>query len=289
MGPLLRTSSSFPVKAQNKVRRGKIFMPVLPDYAVEFNHPRRTPLMADTKAATPAYVPFKTFTSVLDSFTSFLPDRIDTTMWQSYSGGIKSQLLGALKFLKLIEDDGTTTEELRALSRLTPEQRAVQFKQVLKESYGPLMSLDLTKATPGSFDAEMRKYGQEGDTHRKAASFFLQAAKWSGVPLSPLLLKKGSLSGSRRKRVTNGTGSVKAKMPPPGKSGQPIIPEVPSVSGPTKRILLSGGYELSLSAEVDLFKMNSVDRNFVLKLLDEMEAYELENEVEEDDSEGEES
>lgn len=136
--------------------------------------------MAETKPLTPAYVPFKTFVSVLDSFSSFLPDKIDPTMWPSYSGGIKSQLMGALKFLGLIDEHHRPTEALHTLAKTDAQHRPSQFRTVLKAAYSSLMSLDLTKATPGSFDAEMRKYGQEGDVHRKASSFFLQAAKWSG-------------------------------------------------------------------------------------------------------------
>jgi len=246
--------------------------------------------MAENKTLTPAYVPFKTFTSVLDSFSSFLPDRIDSSMWPSYSGGIKSQLMGALRFLNLIDDEGKPTQTLHALSSLSAEERPQAFRGAMKVAYGSLMSLDLTKATPASFDGEMRKYGQEGDTHRKAASFFLQAAKWSGVPLSPLLLKKGSLSGSRRKRAAS-TGAVKAKKggaATPAASHQTI--EQP-VIGSEKVIILSDGSRLFLRTEKDLFRMNAEDRKFTMGLLDKIEEYEVlhpaEDDLEGDDDETE--
>jgi len=240
--------------------------------------------MAELKSLTPAYVPFKTFTSVLDSFSTFLPDTIDSTMWPSYSGGIKSQLMGALRFLNLIDDDGKPTQPLHALSTLSAEERPAAFKGVLKHAYGSLMSLDLTKATPGSFDGEMRKFGQEGETHRKASSFFLQAAKWAGVPLSPLLLKKGSLSGSRRKRPS----APKAKPP----AGMPASLRIPNAVleganlGSRKEIVLSGGVKVSLGTDVDLFRMASEDRKFVMSILDLMEAYEEEHGGEDMEDEG---
>ena len=244
--------------------------------------------MPEPKTLTPAYVPFKTFTTVLDSFSSFLPDKIDTSMWPSYSGGMRSQLIGALKFLRLIEDDGTVTESLRTLSHSSSEQRGKAFLSVMRTAYAQMMALDLTKATPASFDAELRKFGQEGETHRKAASFFLQAAKWAGVPLSPLLLKKGSLSGTRRKRVGNGVGATKAKAATfsPGVVRQEHLK--PPVIGSEREIVLSDGSKLFLRTEKDLFKMNTEDRSFTMELLVKIEAYDAAHPMEEEEDEDDE-
>lgn len=244
--------------------------------------------MPETKTITPAYVPFKTFTSVIDSFSSFLPDQIDPTVWPSYSGGMKSQLLGALKFLGLISEDGKPTEALRSLAHTDPQQRPAKFREILKGAYSSLMSLDLTKATPGSFDAEMRRYGQEGETHRKASSFFLQAAKWSGVPLSPLLMKKGSLAGSRRKRATNGA-SAKAKTETVPKHEMNVATD-PAFSatapGSNREILLSGGGKMILRTDRDLFQMNAIDRKFVMEILERLETYESEHPAADGDEDG---
>lgn len=244
--------------------------------------------MPEAKTVTPAYVPFKTFVAALDSFKSFLPDRIDPTMWPSYSGGIKSQLMGALKFLGLIYDSGIPTDLLKELVHAEAQQRPVVFRKALSNGYTSLMQLDLTKATPGSFDAEMRKFGQEGDTHRKAASFFLQAAKYAGVPLSPLLTKKGSLSGSRRKRP----GGTKAKVAPLAgleMNGAVDRSYVPANGGSTREIVLSGGGRMFLRTDTDLFKMNSEDRKFVMGVLEKLEEYEASHPVEDQDEEEDES
>ena len=238
--------------------------------------------MAEAKTITPAYVPFKTFTSVLDSFSSFLPDKIDPTMWPSYSGGIKSQLMGALKFLKLTDDDGNPTDALRALAKTDAQQRPAQFRSVMKAAYTGLMALDLTRATPGSFDAEMRKYGQEGDTHRKAASFFLQAAKWSGVPLSPLLMKKGSLNGSRRKRAPGQPAKPKIAMSGGKLKVANELLQEPG-TGSQREIVLSDGSSLILKTEKDLFRMNAEDRKFVMEILDTLETYESNHPVDSED------
>jgi hypothetical protein len=211
-------------------------------------------------------------------------------MWPSYSGGIKSQLIGALRFLGLIGEEGLTTPALRSLAEADSQHRPALFKAVMKNAYAGLMALDLTKATPGSFDAEMRKYGLEGDTHRKASSFFLQAARWAGIPLSPLLVKKGSLSGSRRKRASNGTsGAAKSK------TAATTIPPTQGTNiagtGPMLTIQLERGITLTLSASADTFKMSPEDRTFVMEVLGMLESHANFNsdELDEGETEGEES
>ena len=121
-------------------------------------------------------------------------------MWPTYSGGVRGQLLATLRFLKLIEDDGAPTELLKRIAKSNQREWPALLREAMKHSYVSLMQCDLTRATPGSFDAEVRKFGQDGDTHRKAASFFLQAAKYAGFP-SPLLLRKGGLASTRKKRL----------------------------------------------------------------------------------------
>jgi len=240
----------------------------------------------EQKPVTPAYVAFKTFLSALDGLHKFLPDTIDATVWPSYSGGARSQLLGAFRFLRLINEDGVPAQSLRDLAASTGQERAAKFVPIMRAAYGTLMSVDLTKATPGSFDAELRKFGQEGETHRKAASFFLQAAKWAGVPLSPLLVQKGSLAGSRRKRPSAGGGAKPSKGAGPS---QPNTPASLAVAGGSIReIMLSDGSKLILSTEKDLFRMNAEDRKFTMELLDKIERYEESHPTDTDGDEGDE-
>lgn len=243
--------------------------------------------MPDAKTLTVPYVPFKTFQSVLDSFRSFLPDQIDATMWPSYSGGTRSQLLSALKFLQLIDDRGYPTDALRNLAQADAQHRPEALRAVLRGAYTSLAQLDLTKATPGSFDAEMRKFGQEGDTHRKASSFFLQAAKYAGIPLSPLLTKKGSLAGTRRKRSAGVTGT-KAKSAEQAGNGFANAASASPRIGSYKEILLSSGGRMVLTTDKDLFQMNAEDRKFVMDVLVKLEVYEETHPLIEDEEESEE-
>ena len=78
--------------------------------------------------------------------------------------------------------------------------------------YRTLIALDLTRTSPRQLDEAMRKYGLTGATHKKAVSFFLQAAQYGSVPISPLLKAKTRIGGRgtpapggsklRRRRLT---------------------------------------------------------------------------------------
>jgi hypothetical protein len=240
--------------------------------------------MADRngKTGTIPYAPYKTFVATLDSFANFLPHRIDASIWPSYSGGMRNQLLNTYKFLGLINDDGTPTADLKKLAD-EKENRGATLREVLKRSYVNLLKLDLSKATPSSLDEELRKYGVEGDTRRKATAFFLTAAKAAGIPLSPLLTARGGMATTRPKvnrpkpRI-EGTGSQAEtpKVTPPHSAG-----------GPGKTITLESGITVTLSTSADLFSMTKADRQWVLGLLDMLDQYEEEHPQEVTDEENE--
>ena len=241
--------------------------------------------MAESAKVTVPYLPFKTFISILESMSKFLPDQVHTSMWPSYSGAVKSQAMATLKFLKLITEDGTPTKPLTDIAGSESKYWPNYMKDVLANSYVDLMSCDLTKATPGSFDAEMRKFGQEGDTHRKAASFFLQAAKYAGVPLSPLLLKNGRLSSTRRKKSNGPKKGIPqgTKATADSSNGQQIRPTEPS--GIRKDIFLDNESVLTVMLDKNFGELPSKQRKFVNQLLDLMEDFvesEIEGEEEED-------
>jgi hypothetical protein len=240
--------------------------------------------MADTngKTITAPYVPYKTFIATLDSFANFLPDRIDASIWASYSGGIRSQLLSAYKFLGLIGDDGKPKPELKKLAD-EKEHRGTLLRDILKRSYVDLLKLDLSKATPSSFDEELRKYGLEGDTRRKATAFFLTAAKAAGIPLSPLLTARGGMATTRPK-----VNRPKARIEGTGSQVEtPKVTPPQSTGGPGKTITLESGITVTLSTSADLFSMTKADRQWVLSLLDMLDQYEEEHPQEVSDEENE--
>src|SRR2546427_1398283 len=135
-----------------------------------------------------------------------IPDRLDTSVWPGYSTAIQSQLLGAFRFLGLIDDAGKPTSAFRTLVREKANRKAI-MRRILESSYERIVGLGLTRISPRQFDAAMRQYGMTGETHKKVVSFFLRAAKYAELPLSPLLGKKVRAVGLRRRDRVDASGS----------------------------------------------------------------------------------
>lgn len=211
--------------------------------------------MSQDSAPAP-YVPFRTFMAALEGFERGLPSQIDRSLWPSYSGAIRGQLLAALRFFGLIDEGHCPTPGLRELVA-RPEARRGCLRALLEKCYQPLMALELTRSSPHQFDEAVRSlYGLGGATHRKAVSFFLQAAQYAGIPLSPLLKARTRTAAFGHRRAPA------AAAPAPG----------PGVS---KSVELKSGGSVTLTASLDLFSLSAEDRAFVFDLIDRMQQYEV--------------
>ncbi len=213
-----------------------------------------------------AYVPFKTFLSAIEHLEQGVPPLIDRTVWPNYSGAIQSQLLGAFRFFGLIGDAGEPTETLNKLVNEQASRKDV-LRHLLEKHYPGLMKLNLAKASPGSFNSAIQQYDISGATLGKASSFFLQAARYAGLPLSPYIRKQSRRASTKRRkrnpRVRLHTGDT-----------EPIEKVSENQLGSTKSIELQNGVTLSLSTSADTFKMAAEDRRFVVELLEKLEQYE---------------
>lgn len=214
------------------------------------------------KKAAVAYVPFKTFLAAIEGFERHMPAQIDSSVWPTYSGAIRSQLLGAFKFLNLIDDLGHPTAPLRLLAEDTANRKAT-LRKVLESSYKPLISAGLQHMTPKMFDDLMDAYGMTGDTQKKVSSFFLQAAKYAEIPMSPLLLKRRP--GTTRRRRSNGEEDSE---------GDVFHVEPSTSQGSSRTVELNGGGKLTLILSVNVFDLVGSDRNFVFGIIDQLQTYE---------------
>lgn len=218
---------------------------------------------------TVAYVPFKTFMSALDALKSSVPANINRSVWPTTNGVMVSQLIGAFKFLGLIHPDGRPTDELHHLVENSGDDQKRVLANLLTTRYTFANPKELLKMDPNTLNNKMREYGINGATLNRATTFFLQAARYAGVPLSPYLTKKTRGPSVRKK---------KAQSQRPNEVVHRTDTKAPSV-GPTRSIELKNGGTLTLTANTDMFQMTSEDRGFVLKLLDLVEAYERERNV----------
>lgn len=201
------------------------------------------------------YVPFRTFLAALETLEHGCPNQLDRSVWPSSSGAIQGQLLGAFRFLGLMDEAQCPSAELRELIGKRENRRAL-LRRILEKNYATLVALELSRTSPHQLEEAMRQYGLSGATHKKAMSFFLQAAQYAGLPLSVLLRAKirGSGGGARQRRA-------------------PAAEAAALAASAAKTVHLKSGGSVTLSTAVDLFSLSAEDRAFVFELIDRMQEY----------------
>ena len=143
-------------------------------------------------SGTPPYTSYRTFkTFIEDLHEHGVPSRIDRSVLTRFSGVVGTQLMHALRFLGLIEDDGRPTERLKELVNAhgTGHWTATLLER-LRQEYTPMFAIDLETATPSHFNEAFRKAFPAADAVvQKCVTFFLYAANDAGVKISGRVLK----------------------------------------------------------------------------------------------------
>ena len=228
------------------------------------------------------YLPFTTFNTSLDDLESQkMPHRIDRSIWMNQAGGTQSLLIAALKFMGVIDDEGTPIQPL--LSELAQNgTRQAAMKQIIQERFLPALgNINLERSTPKQLTEAFSSLGIKGDTLRKAVSFFIQAIVFAEVPISPTLLNgiKSMLKQQRKAARAALAGKERTKEKSNGISkeavGQEIgnAPAQASASGNIYQVALESGGSLGLMLSVDFVNISVTDRQFVFEMIDKMKEY----------------
>lgn len=222
--------------------------------------------MADEAAKQSApYLPFKTFMSALDNLNHGVPPIIDRSIWRTQPGGTQGQIMGALRFFNLIDDANKPTENLKRLVEKR-EHRQAAIRALLEWGYAKLIAGDLTKMTAKMLEDGIEQYNVGGETKKKAVTFFLQAAKFADLPLSPYLQAQiRATPGSRRRRKKEDDG----ELPSDSTSNGAAI----SAGGPSQTVELKSGGSVTITVSINPFDLEQADRTFVFDLIDKLKAY----------------
>ena len=143
-------------------------------------------------SGTPPYTSYRTFkTFIEDLHEHGVPSRIDRSVLTRFSGVVGSQLMHALRFLGLIEDDGRPTQRLGELIKVHGDGRwPEKLLELLRQEYAPMFAIDLATATPSHFNEAFRRAFPAADAVvQKCVTFFLYAANDAGVTVSGRVLK----------------------------------------------------------------------------------------------------
>lgn len=211
----------------------------------------------ETKSVAP-YLPWKTFLNSLEPFAQGIPPRIDRGLWRQ-SGLVQGLIMGSYRFFGLIDGNDKPTTILQRIVQNKNERPSV-VAELLKSSYPEIMAHDLSTMTMAILEELIGKHNVSGTTKKKAITFFLQAAKYAGLPLSTFIQVR-STSGPRRRRARNDDG-----------------PEERTVvewktTGSEKVVELNSGGTVTLRVSVDFLSLNEADRKFVFDLVDRLGNY----------------
>jgi hypothetical protein len=228
------------------------------------------------QSATPAYIPWRTFVNTLDALAQNMPNRIDKSAFVGQSGAVQSQLILAFRFFGLIDDAGKPSPVLHAIAITNEAARKAELRRLIEQRYAPLIGLNLMKTTPAEFAEKMTDaYNITGDTRIKATRFFLNAAEYVGIDVSPRLLRDktktiGAPSAPRKRRAIRPRVNGDSDDEPEGDEDE----QPSSGSGESRSVELRSGGTLTISATTKFMSLSSEDRKFVFDLIDQLESYE---------------
>lgn len=226
-----------------------------------------------------AYLPLATLLTAFDHLKAIgIPNKIESRTFPSMSSQSTSQLLSALKFFELIEDDGTPKPLLYELVQ-KPEERKTLIRQLIETHYPDIVEKDFAKLTVTELDGALagKRYNVQGDTRKKAKTFLLKAAQFAGFTVHPLLTKVtrtrrregGRRAGQAAGNTNGGAASVNEDLGAP-----PVTPIKETQQGSQRTIQLRRGGSLELLLDVNILALKGEDRAFVFDLIDKIDAYE---------------
>jgi hypothetical protein len=225
------------------------------------------------KPLSAVYVSWGTMKSSLDQLTQGIHSKIDRSVFTGMAWSVQNQLFAGMRFLGLINANSEPTPTLEGLVTGTEDERKEKLKAVLQNRYSELFALDLQKTTPHQLSQKMAEaYNVAGDTRDRAVRFFLSAAEYSGISLSPLFKKSktGVAAGTRKRRSPSkakvDTNSV-GEIPPQPRS------HTTESTGTSKTISLASGGTLTLTASVNVMELSTSDRQLVFEMIDKLKAY----------------
>lgn len=225
-----------------------------------------------TKALTAPYGAWETMKNALEAFSQGVPPRIDRSAFPGLSWNATTRLLNGMRFLGFIADDGTPQATFMLLATEAEELRKTHFSEVLMMRYPELFKLNLAVVTPAHLAETLgAAYNVAGDTREKAVRFFVGAATYAGLTLSPLLRERASRPvGTSRAKRSRVAGSVAIR------GGQRDLAIVPTHGGSvsTRTVTLRSGGTLTLTTAVNFLEISAADRQFVFEINDKLAAYE---------------
>jgi len=193
--------------------------------------------VADQK---PPYVSYATFKNTLEGWRqSVLPSRVDRSTISWLAGGVQTQLISALKFLGLVNEQGVPTADFKALVEGDDASRKETLKKVIETNYDFVLTggLDLQRATEAQLGEKFKEKDVAGDTVRKCQSFFIMLCEDAGIAFGPHIRGRNKGAGTASRVAPSRRKYKKRSEEPSGGAGSAeVLPA--SVPKTTHQMLL---------------------------------------------------
>jgi hypothetical protein len=179
-----------------------------------------------------------------------LPPRVDRGFLDNYAGSVQPLLLGTLRTVGLINDEGVVLDPLREAAK-DPDERRRVLKAWAEEFYAEQIQLARQNATAQQLLETFSRHGYSGSTLRKAIVFYLALSDDLDLPKSPHFKppRQQPLAGGGN----NGGGPRKGRRAKP--STPPSPPAVNEAAGHAQhaeRKTVSFGHAGSVTVEVNV-------------------------------------
>lgn len=185
---------------------------------------------AETTAANgfkPPYGSFVTLNNLFDRMADEggVPARLDRSYLSNLPGSVIATTTHALKHLDLADDDLRPTPTLVEIVE-KPKERKSLLAGIIRDKYAAQLALG-NRATTAQLETSFREMGIQGSTTRKAIAFFLAAARYADVPVSPHFKTPKPPATERvpktAKRGRSGQEDEQRPPPPPPDSRQEAL------------------------------------------------------------------
>lgn len=222
------------------------------------------------------YIPWRTFQTTLEILEPGVPPKVDRSVFKPFASGVRGQVLSALRFLALVDEEGAPQPLLQRLIDAQGDERRAVMTEILVNQYAAVASLGSSNSSLQVLYDQMRGYGVQGGTLERAVRFFLDAAEFAGLPLS-VHWQHGRRSSASVPRQRHRQANVRKNktVERVESSSSPMYHEaVPSEKSRNYRqFKLASGGTVIIDIDVDLFDLSEADRNFVSKLVDDVRNY----------------
>ena len=145
--------------------------------------------------------------------------------------------------------------------------------EILKKAYSSVEFDQLAGAMPAMLVEWFDVYTIDGHTRRKAESFLINALKYVDYPLSASLRRKARSKPTKPSPQGKNVNEDAARSSPNPRASDA---QASQLLGTVRKVKLASGGDVTVMINVDLFELSDYDRDFVMKLTDQVRKYAVE-------------